>query len=148
MRNVIKLTFILVVTICSYSFSSKNSTQLNNLHLNNTDTTSRPPEFKDDGKTVASLMKAYNCEAIEYENWGDDDATDSSLTICLINSNKVPTGDQSDSQLKDIALQIKKAVKHPEMYRSYYIIFVKRENHSGTIFSSHTTGSNILSKEL
>lgn len=145
MKKVITTLFILLVSLCSYSFTS-----VFNSHPYYSDTTAKPPEFRDGGKTMDSLRKVYNCEAIEYENWEDDDASDSSLTVCFINSNKVPSGDvdQSYNQLRAIASQIKKAVKYPALYKSYYIIFVNRENVLGVTMGSHTAGANILSSEL
>lgn len=135
MNYFIKLSFILAVSICFYSCYFKGS---------------RPPEFVDGGETINSLQRTYNFQSIEYENWEDDDATDSSLTICFINSILVPSGDVDESykQLKGIVSQIRKSLKKPEKYKSYYVIFVKRDNHSGLIFNSHTTGADIPSEEL
>jgi hypothetical protein len=90
MNYFLRILISLILSICLYNCSSSNST---------------PPEFVDGGKTIDSLKNAYNCQGIEYENWEDDDATDSSLTVCFINSNKIPTGnpDESYEQLKGIA---------------------------------------------
>ena len=80
------------------------------------------PEFADNGKTVDSLKNVYNCESINYENWGDKKTTDSCLTVCLINSTKVPSGGDVDStagQLKGIASSIKKSLTKSQTYKSF-----------------------------
>ena len=112
---------------------------------------SKTPEFADQGSTINMLKSAYKCENIEFENWEDDDARDSTLTICLINSKSVPDIVEPDAdieQLKVIARQIKKSLKKPEMYKSYYVIFVKREGNFLFGSDAHTTGSDIPAKEL
>lgn len=109
------------------------------------------PEFADNGKTIDSLKKVYNCESIDYENWGDKKTTDSCLTVCLINSTKVPSGnnvDESANQIKAIAFAIKKALAKPQTYKSFYIIFVKKDNVNGQETKVHSAGLEITSAEL
>src|SRR3954468_24603551 len=67
------------------------------------------PAFKDGGLTVRNLKDEWKCERIDFENWEGDDARDSSLTICLINSNSVPNprSDNSMAILKMIAAEVK-----------------------------------------
>jgi hypothetical protein len=144
----IKRLFFLAIIVLVGSVLNQATSQQNNSHQDKRDTTSKPPTFKDKGRTVENLKAAYKCESIEFENWEDDDAVDAQLTVCLINSKNVPAGDESYTQLKAIAKQIKSTVSHPEKYKSYYIIFVKRETQFGITFGSHTAGANIPSKEL
>jgi hypothetical protein len=140
-----RISLLLLLSFCFCTGIVNAATSLPAGPLTGNDTLSLPPAFNDGGKTADSLQKAYNCETIEYENWEDDDATDSTLTVCLINSTKVPLHQPDDSvdHLVNIAALFKKAVKHPERYTGYYIIFVK-ESKAG-IFStrSHTMGGVI-----
>lgn len=111
----------------------------------------KQPEFTDNGKTIDSLKKVYNCESVDYENWGNKKATDSCLTVCLINSSKVPTGnniDENVNQFKSIALTINKSLAKPQAYKSFYIIFLKKENVNGQETKVHSAGMEIASAEL
>jgi hypothetical protein len=137
----IKCLFLLTIVVLTASTLNHVSSQQNNL-------TSKPPAFKDGGKTIERLKTVYKCRSIEFENWEEDDASDFTLTVCLINSKKVPTGHGNEKELETIARQIKNAVRYPEKYRSYYIIFVKRETHFGITSSSHTAGADIPGKVL
>jgi len=147
MNLTIKPFFFLIIFLCFYNCSSNRT---KNKELPNNVTKIRQPEFLDNGRTVDSLKRVYNCESIEYENWEDDDATDSSLTICLVNSNRVPSSNINDtySQFKEIASQIKQSLAKPESYKSYYIIFVKIDTVNGIVSKSHTAGSDIPSTNL
>ena len=143
----IKLLFFPIILFCFYNCSSngtKNKESSNNI------TKSRQPEFLDNGRVVDSLKRVYNCQSIEYENWEDDDATDSSLTICFVNSNRVPSDkvDDSHNQFIGIASQIKHSVAKSESYKSYYVIFIKVDTLFGMVRKSHTAGSVIPSKIL
>ena len=111
---------------------------------------SMPPTFKDGNNTISGLQSKYKCEGIEFENWEDDDKTDSTLTICLINSSALPSTavDQSYLVLKEIATQVKHAVKRPELYKSYYVIFVKKQNSFWMESRAHTMGSDFNTKDL
>jgi hypothetical protein len=106
--------------------------------------------FKDQGLVIDSIKKAYQCQSVELENWGDSDLTDSTLTICLINSNRPPSnqGDSGYIELKSIAQQISRVVTTPEKYHSYYIIFVKRDSIGGIVTRSHTAGADIPASAL
>jgi hypothetical protein len=109
------------------------------------------PEFADNGKTIDSLKKVYNCESINFENWGDKKTTDSCLTVCLVNSTKVPSNGNVDStadQLKGIASSIKKSFTKSQTYKSFYIIFVKKENVNGLETKTHSAGMEISSSQL
>lgn len=109
------------------------------------------PEFADDGTTIDSLKKVYNCESIDYENWGDKTSSDSCLTICLINSTKVPSSDNVDeiaNQFKQIALAINKSLAKPQTYKSFYIIFVKKDNINGQEIKVHSAGTEIATVDL
>jgi len=150
MNKIIKPVFLLAIFVFVTSLTSPVSSQQNNSNQNIPDTSSKPPAFKDGGKAAERLKTVYECEGIEFENWGDHDAADSTLTVCLINSKRVPTGGVEDimKRLKAIARQMKSAVKYPANYKSYYIIFVKRETHFGETMRSHTQGADIASKDL
>jgi hypothetical protein len=109
------------------------------------------PEFADNNNTVDSLKKVYNCESINFENWGDKKTTDSCLTVCLVNSTKVPSGGNVDStadQLKGIASSIKKSLTKLQTYKSVYIIFVKKENVNGLETKTHSAGMELSSSQL
>ncbi|MEI9943254.1 MAG: hypothetical protein WDN26_03460 [Chitinophagaceae bacterium] len=114
MKLTIGLLYLFSTSLYFYSCS-------NNDTKNKELTEIRQPEFADNGKTVDSLKKIYNCESIEYDNWTEKDATDSCLTVCLINSNKATSAnnvDSSSNQLKGIALSIKKSLAKPQNYNS------------------------------
>jgi hypothetical protein len=109
------------------------------------------PDYKDGGKTVDSLKKVYDCENIDYKNWDGKKVIDSCLTVRLINSAKIPSMgnvDEGVSQLKAIALAIKKSLIIPQAYKSFYIIFIKTETIHGMKVESHTSGMDIRSTEL
>ena len=79
------------------------------------------PGFNDNGKTIDSLKKVYSCESIDFHNWDDKKASDSCLTVCLINSNRVPSGSDVDNnvkELKGVASSIKKSLAKPQNYKS------------------------------
>jgi len=133
MSNFIKALFLLIATVYFINCSDRSIT----------------PEFKDAGSTLNNLKTTYNCETIEFENWKPDDAKDSTLTVCLINSKALPSIPKENQleHMKLIATQIKKALKNPELFNSYYVIFVKKE---GALFvsRSHTSGVTIRSQDL
>ena len=107
------------------------------------------PEFRDNGKTIDSIVKAYNCESVEYDNWTENDATDSCLTVCLINSTKAPLfGNINDPVFTAMATSIKKSLAKPQDYNEYYIVFVKTDTISGTVTKVHSAGMQIRSSEL
>lgn len=107
------------------------------------------PLFKDDGKTIDSLRHVYSFKEVEYENWEDDDAVDSSLTVCFINSEKLPAEDieASVAEFNGIASSIRNAIAEPDEYKSYYIIFVKRDGDYLTTISSHRAGMDVTLTE-
>jgi hypothetical protein len=107
------------------------------------------PEFADNAKTIDSIKKAYHCESINYENWDNKKETDSCLTVCLINSTKVPVMTNLDSrELIEIAASIKKALAKPQNYKSYYIIFIEKNVFMGEESKAHTLGQEIRTKDL
>lgn len=112
---------------------------------------STEPDFADGGKTIDSLKKAYDCESIRYENWSHKKPEDSCLTVCLINSTRVPSGykaDETVNQLKSIAGSIKKALTKPQLYKSFYIVFLKKEKNIWHELSIHSAGGEIPVTEL
>ncbi|MEJ7627097.1 MAG: hypothetical protein WKF35_09550 [Ferruginibacter sp.] len=144
MNLTFKLFFVLTISFCFYNCS-------NTLTKSKKATATGQPEFIDNGKAIDSLLKAYNCESVEYDNWKDNDATDSCLTVCLINSNKVLAGDNPDengNQLEGIALSIKRSLAKPQKYNSFYIIFVKKEKVNGEDIRVHSAGMEIRSSAL
>jgi hypothetical protein len=145
MYNLLRLLFICSVLI-SFCHCKPTSSKTEDQLANN----SRTPEFADKGNAIDNLKRQYLCETVEYENWEPDDLTDSSLTVCFINSKRVPEGDADKSfdQFKSIALQVRNAVVKPQKYKSYYIIFVKRETVYGMTQNVHSAGADIPSKEL
>jgi hypothetical protein len=143
-KVVTRLFYLIAIALCFFNCSGSETKNKVTAAINQ-------PEFADNGKTIDSLIKEYNCESIDYENWGDKNAIDSCLTVCLINSTKVPTGKNVDSnatKLKGIAYIIKKALVKPQDYKSFYIIFIKKDNINGLEPKSHTLGMEIRSEEL
>lgn len=138
---------ILVVSICSYSFSVKTAAPLSHFNDAKTNTISRPPQFKDVGVTVKKQKDEFNCEAIEFENRGENDAT---LTVCLINSKKLSpeNGEQTLNQIRAVASNIKNDLRHPERYNACYVILVKREKALSATMNAHTASATISAKEL
>ena len=106
------------------------------------------PNFRDNGSIIDSLKAVYNFEGVEYENWEDDDATDSSLTVSFINSKKLPAKDVDTNvdEFKAIASSIHKSLVDTGKYKSYYIIFVKRDTISNVANNSHTAGIDVSVK--
>jgi hypothetical protein len=136
------LFFILTISLCFYSCSGTHSKTA-------AVTTMGQPEFVDNGKTIDRLKKAYHCKSIDYENWDDKKETDSCLTVCLINSTKVPSMVNPDSrELIEIAATIKKSLAKPQNYKSYYIIFVKKDKFNGEEIKVHSLGQEIRTKDL
>lgn len=144
MKLTFRLFYLLTISLC---FCNRTSNDTKNKEL----TEIEQPEFTDKGKTIDSLKKVYNCESVDFENWGDKKITDSCLTVCLINSTKVPTGngvDENVNQFKAIALTINKSLAKPHTYKSFYIIFVKKESVYGLETKVHSAGMEIASAEL
>ena len=82
MKSFFRIFYMLTISLC-FCNCSNHDTKSNEV------VAARQPDFVDNGKAVDSLKKVYSCESIEYDNWKDNDASDSCLTVCLINSNKV-----------------------------------------------------------
>jgi hypothetical protein len=76
--------------------------------------------------------------------------TDSSLTVCFINGTVIlkTSPDENYNVFRGIAQPIKHALQKPESYRSYNIIFVKRDTLCDLIGSAHTAGAVVSSKGL
>jgi hypothetical protein len=113
-------------------------------------TSSLVPEFTDNGKVMDSLKGVYRFESIEYENWDDDDATDSSLTVSFINSKKLPSTDVDATvkEFRGIASSIRRSIVDTNRYKSYNIIFLARDTMGMMTTSSHTAGMDVPVKEL
>ena len=144
MKLTFRLFYLLTILLCFYNCTSNDTKNKGLAEI-------EQPEFADNGKAIDSLKKVYNCESVDYENWGDKKATDSCLTVCLINSSKVPTGnniDENVNQFKSIALTINKSLAKPQTYKSFYIIFVKKEKVNGQETKVHSAGMEIASAEL
>ena len=144
MKTIVQFLFLFSASLYFYSCSD-NGTK------SKEPTGVTQPEFADNGRTVDSLKKVYNCESINYENWGDKKTTDSCLTVCLVNSSKVPSGGNVDStadELKGIASSIKKSLTKSQTYKSFYIIFVKKENLNGLDINTHSAGMEISISQL
>lgn len=136
MSYLIRVLFLSVITIC-YSGCSKD--------------TSVPPEFNDGGKAVEKLKITYQCEGIEFENWEDDDTADSALTICLINSQILPSiksAEERYGHLVAVASQIKQSLKYPEKYRSFDVVFVERKGFTVSGPSINSFSGDIPSQTL
>ena len=144
MKQTFRLFSLLTISLCIFSCSNSDTKGKEIV-------ASGQPKFVDNGKTIDSLIKTYNCESVEYDNWKDNDATDSCLTVCLINSSKVPKSSDPENdanELKGIASSIKNSLAKPQTYNSFYIIFVKKENMNGEIIKVHSAGMEIPSSAL
>jgi hypothetical protein len=144
MKKPIQLLFLFSASLYFYSCSDNGTKSKEPTEITQ-------PKFAVNGKTVDSLQKFYNCESINFENWGDKKTTDSCLTVCLVNSTKVPSNGNVDStadQLKGIASSIKKSLIKSQTYKSFYIIFVKKENVNGLETKTHSAGMEISSSQL
>jgi len=97
-----------------------------------------------------SLKSVYNFEGIEYENWEDDDATDSSLTVSFINSKRLPSKEieASVDEFKAIASSIHRSIVDTGKYKSYYIIFVTRDTIGTMVNGAHTAGMDVSVREF
>lgn len=144
MKLTFRLYYLLTLSLFFYNCTSNDT---NHKGLSEV----KQPEFADNGKTIDSLKKVYNCESINYENWDDKETTDSCLTVCFINSTKVPSGNKLDenvNQFKAIALTINKSLAKPQTYKSFYIIFLKKDNVNGQETKVHSAGMEIASADL
>jgi hypothetical protein len=147
MKLTTQLLFLFSAALCLFSCSNNATTNKEVAELNQ-------PEFADNGKTVDSLKRVYKYESIEYENWTENDATDSCLTVSLVNSNFVGSsttysnkdGIDVSNELEGIARVIKKSLAQPEKYKSFYIIFVEKDTIIGG--RAHTAGGEIRSANL
>lgn len=103
------------------------------------------PNFSDNGKVIDSIKKAYQAQVIEYENWEADDSKDSTLTVCIVNSKKLPSKDPdiASQEFKSIASVIRNSLLDNTNYKSYYIIFVKTDTSGLMQVRSHTAGADI-----
>jgi len=144
MKLTLRLFYLLTLSLCIISCTSNGTKSKASAEV-------KQPEFADNGKAIDSLKKVYNCESIDYENWGDKKPADSCLTVCLINSTKVPSGknvDENANEFKAIASTIHKALAKPQAYKSFYIIFVEKDKVNGQEFKVHSAGMEIASSEL
>lgn len=103
------------------------------------------PKFSDNGKAIDSIKNAYLAQVIEYENWEADDSKDSTLTVCIVNSKKLPSKDPdiASQEFKRIASVIRNSLLDNTNYKSYYIIFVKTDTSGLMQVRSHTAGADI-----
>jgi hypothetical protein len=144
MKLATRILILFAVSLCLYYYfviynSSKWLTKI------------EQPEFTDNGRTVDSLKKVYNCESLDYENWNDRPALDSCLTFCLINSTNVPKWDDVDeavNQFRAMALAVKHALAKPQYYKVFHIVFVKSETINGQEIKVHAAGMEISGASL
>lgn len=91
--------------------------------------------FRDGGYTIDSLKSVLLCDSISFEKWDEENAgiTDSTFSINLINSKKLPPTDLKllIPIFKELRQSIKSSLKNPEKYNSYQIVFLKVENVPG-----------------
>jgi hypothetical protein len=103
------------------------------------------PKFSDNEKVIDSIKNAYQAQVIEFENWEADDATDSTLTVCIVNSKKLPSKDPDIAlkEINSIASDIRNSLLDKTSYKSYYIIFVKTDTVGLMQTRSHTAGADV-----
>jgi hypothetical protein len=111
---------------------------------------SYPPDFKAGSTLINDLQKTYQCTAIEFENWDEDDLTDSTLTIGLINSEAfVQMSDKIQTkQLNLVGTAVKNSLKYPERYKVYYVIFMRRSGKFLFEGTAHTYGAELPANQL
>ncbi|HUC80213.1 MAG TPA: hypothetical protein VMR70_04820 [Flavisolibacter sp.] len=145
MRNLFT-TFFAVALSLSLSFCTAD----NKPKSAEPSTSALAPQFRDKGMTMDSLQSVYNFASVEYENWEDDDATDSSLTVSFINSTKLPPTEieASVKEFTAIASSIHRSIADTSKYKSYYIIFVKRDTIGNLVNGSHTAGMDVSVREF
>lgn len=145
MRHLTKISFMITsfLTLASCGGTDNNTTK-------NAEKPSMSFQFMDNGKAMDSLKNVYNVEMVEYENWEDDDASDSSFTVSFINSKKLPQGDvdANVNEFNTIAASIRNSLVKPDQYKSYYIIFVERDTVNGIIHSNHRAGMDVAANGL
>lgn len=103
------------------------------------------PKFSDNDKVIDSIKNTYQAQLIEFENWEADDARDSTLTVCIVNSKKLPSKnpDIAFKEIKSIASEIRNSLLDKSSYNSYYIIFVKTDTAGLMQTRSHTAGADV-----
>jgi hypothetical protein len=126
------ITYILLLFIVIYGCSGKEQPSIK-------------PKFSDNEKVIDSIKNAYQAQVIEFENWEADDATDSTLTVCILNSKKLPSKDPdiSAKEFNSIASEIRNSLLDNTIYKSYYIIFVKTDTTGLMQIRSHTAGTDV-----
>lgn len=136
----------LMVLLLSLSFCTSDNTS----KLKETNTSTLTPKFRDNGKTIDSLQSVYNFEGVEYENWEDDDATDSTLTVSFINSRKLPSKELETSvdEFKAIASSLHRSIVDTSKFKSYYIIFVTKDTIGNMVNGVHTAGMDVSVREF
>ncbi len=141
MKNTILFAFIFFTTLLVHAPIANISAQKK----------SNPPSFNDNGKTIDSLRKVYNCESITYENSADKKMVDSCLTVYLINSKNAPLENGANRNvhlLKNIALAILPVLKEPEYYKIIYVYFVTKFSENGIEKIILTAGLEMSTKGL
>ena len=144
MRVKSNIIYLLTISICLCKCSDKETISKEFRGV-------RQPLFNDLGKAIESLKNVYNCESVDFENWEDNNETDSCLTVRLINSTKVPLLadiDEPVNELETIASSKKKALAKPQAYKSFYIIFIKKEFVNGEEIQVHSAGMEVASAAL
>lgn len=126
------ITFILLLFIGLYGCSGKEQPSIK-------------PKFSDNEKVIDSIKNTYQAQVIEFENWEADDATDSTLTVCIVNSKKMPSKDPeiASKEFNSIASVIRNSLLDNTSYKSYYIIFVKTDTAGLMQTRSHTAGAEV-----
>jgi hypothetical protein len=86
-----------------------------------------PPQFRDQGAALDSILQSYQADSVEFENMREADLTDSALTVALVNCKRLPSADPDSSAraLTGIASVIHRTVLDHSRYKSYYIVFVE-----------------------
>lgn len=134
-KTLLNLTFF-ILCYSNYSIAQTNTSPHNK------------PAFYDKGAVIDSLIKRYSCERIEFTNWDDSECEDSCLTVCLINSTKIPnTAEYGYNVLTSIAFSIKSALSVPDSYLQYNVIFITEKMVLGFKTQAHTFGG-IVSRKL
>lgn len=128
----LSITLILLLFIGIYGCSGKEQSSIK-------------PKFSDNEKVIDSIKNAYQAQVIEFENWEADDATDSTLTVCIINSKKLPSKDPNiaSKEFNSIAFDIRNSLLDNTIYKLYYIIFVKTDTTGLMQIRSHTAGADV-----
>jgi hypothetical protein len=108
------------------------------------------PDFTDEGQTIDTLKARYNFEGVEFENWEQDDKSDSMLTVCFINGRNLPlhSTDSMQTILQQFAKSIKNVLQKPSAFPTLYMVLIERKKENLVTSNSYVAGGEFKTVEL